>query len=342
MNCNDFKNKVADLFDKNIDMHIKAQMNEHMANCHECKAYYDELRETFSMLQPKEAANMSKAKTTHRLWHYAAVAAVFLFGFIIGWSHLFSTPAVADDTKLAFIRQSIQSVQNVGSFQMEVYARTTQQDNFAYFSPGLPFVKTDIQLLRQNDSLFYRVEKANGRTVVSDGREQYMWIPNSLYIKGSQETNFLEHFTNLMFPERLLAMQESAIALSKENNVTQTETDTTIVLTVEGTEKYSDLRQLFETGHMDDCRTIVESTFTKNDATEKGNPGASCAAGTVRGRSGAGGRRLRSGGSSALCRAYGEKGHRTGKGKAGGRQHQSGPRFCVPLYEVPCGGRNAG
>ena len=156
-------------------------------------------------------------------------------------------------------------MQNVGSFQIEVYARTTQQDNFAYFNPGLPFVKTDIQLLRQNDSLFYRVEKANGRTVVSDGREQYMWIPNSLYIKGSQETNFLEHFTNLMFPERLLAMQESAIALSKENNVTQTETDTTIVLTVEGTEKYSDMRQLFETGHMDDCRTIVESTFTKND-----------------------------------------------------------------------------
>ena len=138
MNCNDFKNKVADLFDKNIDMHTKTQMNEHMANCHECKAYYDELREAFSMLQPKEAANMSKAKTTHRLWHYAAAAAVFLLGFIIGWSHLFSTPAVADDTKLAFIRQSIQSVQNVGSFQMEVYARTTQQDNFAYFSPGLP------------------------------------------------------------------------------------------------------------------------------------------------------------------------------------------------------------
>lgn len=265
MNCNDFKNKVADLFDKNIDMHTEAQMNEHMANCHECKAYYDELRETFSMLQPKEATNMSKAKTPHRLWHYAAAAVVFLLGFIIGWSHLFSTPAVADDTKLAFIRQSIQSVQNVGSFQMEVYARTMQQDNFAYFSPGMPFVKTNIQLLRQNDSLFYRVEKANGRTVVSDGREQYMWIPNSLYIKGSQETNFLEHFTNLMFPERLLAMQESAIALSKENNVTQTETDTTIVLTVDGTEKYSDLRQLFEKGHMDDCRTIVESTFTKND-----------------------------------------------------------------------------
>lgn len=265
MNCNDFKNKVADLFDKNIDMHTEAQMNEHMANCHECKAYYNELREAFSMLQPKEAANMSKAKTTHRLWHYAAAAVVFLFGFIIGWSHLFSTQAVADDTKLAFIRQSIQSVQNVGSFQMEVYARTTQQENFATFDPTMPFVKTDIKLLRQNDFLFYRVEKANGRTVVSDGRNQYMWIPNVLYLKGSQESNFLEYFANLIFPERLLTIQKSAIKLSNENKVTQMESDSTIVLTVDGVEKNSDLRQLFETGKMDDCRLIVENTFTKND-----------------------------------------------------------------------------
>lgn len=75
----------------------------------------------------------------------------------------------------------------------------------------------------------------------------------------------MERFSNLMFPERLLATQKSAIALSKENKVTQTETDTTIVLTVEGTEKYSDLQQLFETGKMDECSIIIENTFTKND-----------------------------------------------------------------------------
>ena len=265
MNCNDFKEKVADLFDKTIDMQTQAQLDEHMANCHECKAYYDELRETFNMLQPQETANTSKAKATPRLWRYAAAAAIFLFGFVIGWNHLFSTPAAAEDARLSFLQQGIRSVQNVGSFQMEVYARTTPRDNFAYFDPAMPFVKTDIQLLRQNDSLFYRVEKANGRTVVSDGSEQYMWIPNALYLKGSRDANFLERFANLMFPERLLAMQKSAIALSKENKVTQTKTDTTVVLTVEGTEKYSDLQQLFETGKMDDCRVTVENTFTKND-----------------------------------------------------------------------------
>lgn len=265
MNCNDFKEKVVDLFDKDIDMQAQAQLREHMANCHDCKAYYDELCETFNILQPLDTANIRKTKITHRLWRYAAAVAIFLFGFVIGWNHLFSTPAVADDAKLTFLQQSIQSVQNVGSFQMEVYARTTQQENFATFDPAMPFVKIDIKLLRQNDFLFYRVEKANGRTVVSDGRNQYMWIPNVLYLKGSQESDFLEHFANLIFPERLLTIQKSAIKLSNENKMTQVESDSTIVLTVDGVEKNSDLRQLFETGKMDDCRLIVENTFTKND-----------------------------------------------------------------------------
>lgn len=265
MNCNDFKEKVVDLFDKDIDMQAQAQLREHMANCHDCKAYYDELCKTFNILQPLDTANIRKTKITHRLWRYAAAVAIFLFGFVIGWNHLFSTPAVADDAKLTFLQQSIQSVQNVGSFQMEVYARTTQQENFATFDPAMPFVKIDIKLLRQNNFLFYRVEKANGRTVVSDGRNQYMWIPNVLYLKGSQESDFLEHFANLIFPERLLTIQKSAIKLSNENKMTQVESDSTIVLTVDGVEKNSDLRQLFETGKMDDCRLIVENTFTKND-----------------------------------------------------------------------------
>ena len=265
MNCNDFKEKVVDLFDKDIDMQAKAQLREHMANCHDCKVYYDDLRKTFNILQPLDTANIRKTKITHRLWRYAAAVAIFLLGFVIGWNHLFSTPAVADDAKLTFLQQSIQSVQNVGSFQMEVYARTTQQENFATFDPTMPFVKIDIKLLRQNDFLFYRVEKANGRTVVSDGRNQYMWIPNVLYLKGSQESDFLEHFANLIFPERLLTIQKSAIKLSNENKMTQVESDSTIVLTVDGVEKNSDLRQLFETGKMDDCRLIVENTFTKND-----------------------------------------------------------------------------
>ena len=269
MNCKEFKDKVVDLFDTTIDMQTQAECKAHMAECPECKAYYDELAEAFNALQPQETHTKQSASepvaNRHHIWHPIAVAAVFLLGFFIGWSHLFSTSAVAETSRGQFFDHGIQSVQNVGSFQMVVYARTKPNDNFAYFDSKADFVRIDIGLLRQNDSVFYRVEKQNGRAIVFDGSTQYMWIPNALYVKGPRGANFLEHFTNLLYPERLLGIQKSAIDFSKKNDVTRTETDTTVILTFKGTEKNRDLLQLLETGKMGNCEVEVENVFTKND-----------------------------------------------------------------------------
>lgn len=269
MNCKEFKDKVAVLFDTTIDMQTQTECKAHMAECSECKAYYEELAEAFNALQPQETSakpSISKyAHNKHHLWRPIAAAAVFLLGFIVGWSHFFSTSAVAETPHGQLFEQWINSVQNVGSFQMAVYARTSPNDNFAYFDPKADFVRIDIGLLRQNDSVFYRVEKQNGRAIVFDGQTQYMWIPNALYVKGSRAANFLEYFVNLLYPERLLAMQKSAIDFSKKNEVIRTENDSTITLTFKGTEKNNDLQQLLETGKMGDCEVEMENVFTKND-----------------------------------------------------------------------------
>ena len=266
MNCDEFRNKVADLFDTTIDMQTKAECNQHMAECAECRTYYEELSETFKALQPQPAA--SKQKTTvkrHFIWRPVAAAARFLLGVVIGWNHFFSTPAVADDTRVVYLEQGIRSVQNVGSFKMTVFARTLPNENFAYFDPKADFVGIDIALMRQNDSVYYRVEKQGGRSIVCDGNSQYMWIPDNLYIKASRAVNFLENFVNLLYPERLLSMQISAIYFSEKNEVIRTETDSTITVTFKGTDKNSDLQQLLETGQMGDCEVEVENVFTKND-----------------------------------------------------------------------------
>ena len=269
MYCEEFKDKVADLFDTTIDMRTQAECKAHMAECPECKAYYEELAEAFGALQPQDAPvkqTVSKPVAKRRnLWRPLAAAAVFLLGFFIGWSHLFSTPSVAETPRGILFEQGIQSVQNVGSFLMTVYARTTPNENFEHFDSKADFVRIDINLLRQNDSVFYRVEKQGGRTLVCDGQSQYMWVPDILYSKGSCDKNYLERFANLLYPERILAMQKSAIDLSNKNNVTRTETDSTIVLTFEGTEKNRDLQQLLETGKMGDCDVEVENVFSKND-----------------------------------------------------------------------------
>ncbi len=266
MNCDEFKNKVADLFDTTIDMQTKAECNQHMAECAECRTYYEELSETFKALQPQPTA--SKQKTTvkrHFIWRPVAAAAIFLLGVVIGWNHFFSTPTVAADTRVVYLEQGIRSVQNVGSFKMTVFARTLPNENFAYFDPKADFLGIDIVLMRQNDSVFYRVEKQGGRSIVCDGDSQYMWIPDDLYVKGYRSVNFLENFVNLLYPERLLSMQISAIYFSEKNEVIRTETDSTITITFKGTDKNNDLQQLLETGKMGDCEVEVENVFSKND-----------------------------------------------------------------------------
>ena len=139
MNCKEFKDRVVDLFDTTIDTQTLAECKAHMDECPECKAYYEELAEAFNTLQPQETPvklSKSKRETNHlHLWRPIAAAAIFLLGFFIGWSHLFSTSAIAENSHIQFFEQGIKSVQNVGSFQMAIYARTTPNDNFAFSIP---------------------------------------------------------------------------------------------------------------------------------------------------------------------------------------------------------------
>ena len=114
MKCNEFKEKVADLFDKTINMQTQAQLSEHMKSCPECKAYYEELRETFDMLQPREVRseerrvkNKSNFITLRwlapgfasSLWKTAAifVVAAFLCGLSFAAYHAISSRKTAEE-----------------------------------------------------------------------------------------------------------------------------------------------------------------------------------------------------------------------------------------------------
>lgn len=114
MKCNEFKEKVADLFDKTIDMQTQAQLSEHMKSCPECKAYYEELRETFDMLQPKEVESeerreksappapelrLTSSTVGSSLWKAAAIfiAAAFLCGLSFAAYHAISSRKTAEE-----------------------------------------------------------------------------------------------------------------------------------------------------------------------------------------------------------------------------------------------------
>ena len=133
MRCNEFKEKVADLFDKTIDMQTQAQLSEHMKSCPECKAYYEELRETFDMLQPKEVKSeerrVLRPNFASSLWKTAAifVVAAFLCGLSFAAYHAISSRKTAEEIadSLAIANEKLISLSKDGEAFFVTWTRGT-------------------------------------------------------------------------------------------------------------------------------------------------------------------------------------------------------------------------
>ena len=140
MKCNEFKEKVADLFDKTIDMQTQAQLSEHMKSCPECKAYYEELRETFDMLQPREVRSeesappapelcLTSSTVGSSLWKAAAIfiAAAFLCGLSFAAYHAISSRKTAEEIadSLAIANEKLIGISKDGEVFLVTWTRGT-------------------------------------------------------------------------------------------------------------------------------------------------------------------------------------------------------------------------
>ena len=71
----EFKNIVVDLFDRETDPQVKAECERHMAECDECKRYYDEMAHVTALLRPHHSPVDS---TSHRSRRWLQAAAIFI------------------------------------------------------------------------------------------------------------------------------------------------------------------------------------------------------------------------------------------------------------------------
>ena len=251
MNCNEFNDRLADLFDKEVSSQTLAEMKQHMAICAECRALYESLNGKAEDLQPLHSplqANiipMNKAqqptigqRSSRKWWNVAASVAIFAVGLVAGSTHFFSQPAQASSS-FSFA-EAIQSVRNVGSYEIQMQVRTTAVENFAYFDPEADFMSVTMQKQTLDDKEFWRVEKEGGRTIVCDGKDQYMWIPDGAHYLGTPQSNFMENYRLFLDPTCLLSMQQMALQLGKDVTANTKTTDSTLIVTtsfeVDGTE----------------------------------------------------------------------------------------------------------
>ena len=82
MNCNEFRNIVADLFDKDVDPQIKAECEKHIRQCSECREYYEDLLMAAERLRPKQTFVSSDNNQPRITRRWSRVAAIFV-GMII-------------------------------------------------------------------------------------------------------------------------------------------------------------------------------------------------------------------------------------------------------------------
>lgn len=238
MKCQEFQDKMVDMFDKSMSLEENVDMKHHMDGCSACRELYKEMQQVSECLKPK-CSPVAKGKREKwlpsHLWQVAASVVIIVAIVSVSGMLFFSQPVKAEPFTLS---QGISNVSNVRSFTMQLQMRTDSNDNFAYFDPHADFVDINMTQLQQGDSLFWRVEKENGRTVVYNGCEQYMWVPGVTYAIGSANSNFIEQFTELLNPENLLKIQQQAIEKSKEVTYKTRINDSEAVITTETDVEY--------------------------------------------------------------------------------------------------------
>ena len=111
MDCKEFRNNVADLFDREVDPQIKAECENHMSHCAECKEYYDDLQTAAQLLRPLHSP-VGKAshasRSSRRLLKIAAMFAgvILLSGIAYAAIHLIMRPTADNQQSSTLNAQS--------------------------------------------------------------------------------------------------------------------------------------------------------------------------------------------------------------------------------------------
>ena len=81
MKCNEFKNIVVDLFDKEVDPQVKVECERHLSECAECRKYYDGLLEAADLLRLK-----TKEDVVSSAFSFKKLAAMFISILVLSGS----------------------------------------------------------------------------------------------------------------------------------------------------------------------------------------------------------------------------------------------------------------
>lgn len=215
MDCIRFRDMVAETAGCGS---VTAEMEEHMKECPECRAYYKRFSETVDLLTPKHMPlahakrRPARSRILRTVGSVAAAVMIFIAGAAVGYSEFMSTGAKADP--IGVLDNGIYSVGNVGNMEIDMAVRTYPNENFEFFFPESGFISHKLRVVHQGDSLYWRLDREGGRHVVFDSHRMYMWpISGHFGVIGDKDDNFVDGvFKDLIRPEQILGREKKRVS----------------------------------------------------------------------------------------------------------------------------------
>ena len=220
MNCNDFKEKMYDYL---LSDNLPQDFEKHLADCSDCSAEFEQLKQTVQTLKPKikvcASNNFSHIllnklkkedqKMKKRIPFYMKVA-VFLVliatSLFLVFFNTNSNYQVTARPVNQILTESIMKMLAAKSIRIEMEIRTLKDDNFELIGTEYDFVK---HLIKVEFSPQKWIIEKPGRTVLFDGTFKYLNIKKLDYvIKGGPYAGFVEWLSIFFTPDKILEIEK--------------------------------------------------------------------------------------------------------------------------------------
>lgn len=253
MNCNIVKENLLDLFDEDISPKEKDEMLQHIKSCHDCELEYEELKVLTKEIKPKmkvKASDELKSKIISKVmkeenetaskiikfrppkwtkigWIAAVIFLVILVTPFIKWNSVNSGGEVYAATTL--FNKSIAAMENLKSIYYNLNIRTLEGDNFELILTDEGFVKNEIWK-KFSEPEKWKISK-QGREVLMDGQNQYLYIKDFLATKASVNAGFVQWLKILLEPKLIMETEKSFAQNNKAKYLIE-EKDNKVILTI--------------------------------------------------------------------------------------------------------------
>lgn len=241
MNCNDFKERIADFAGGEP---MSEPMRRHLASCADCAAELQTARRVLDVVTPRsvvepspdfDARILAAARTPpsrpssrRRILRWAgsiAAAAVVVVAVTLS----LRTPAYA---ARKYFGSAVAAMSDLRTFRMELRVRTRPHENFSFTDPRLDFVPHTVTV-EYGDTLRWRVEKP-GRAAFDDGTTVRMWLSGAGqgFFAPTGGLNAVEELEILLDPRLLMLSEQRHAAHTKGANYEVDEEGPTVRLRV--------------------------------------------------------------------------------------------------------------